>query len=477
MWHKRRRDATVTPPGAAFAGRTPSHRLRRNAAYSLAGQVATVGAVAGTQFYLARILSPTDFGIFSVDFVILTFMSSFVRLGVHRSAVRQVAADLARGRREAALRWSSAASLAIAVLSVIAVPVLAFVLLPLASRPLGIAGQAPILLAVLALAAGADAVRTVQSEIFRGYHQIGFSTAFGTAGRAVLVLLSLFATEQVTSLTVLRSYVDVMCVCTGLLLAATWTQRGLRGPRRERGPAVVSQATIRLCGSLLMAGLPFLVTEVTGLVVTQGDVLIAGATLPHDSTAVYNAALRLVTLLSIPLFTLSAVLAPVVTDYYSRGQMVDLQTLLRQAATVASVAASLMFVGLVVWANQILGFLYGPFYASGGNTARLLAIGPLVNTLSGMCGWLLVMTGFNRPAVWITVGSAVLGLSLGVVGATAFGSAGLAAASSLATVLQCVCLVWAGTRKTHITTVAYLRPKLIARSLRSAAQRRMRHAQ
>jgi O-antigen/teichoic acid export membrane protein len=141
-----------------------------------------------------------------------------------------------------------------------------------------------------------------------------------------------------------------------------------------------------------------------------GTILLAALASPADA-GVFNVATRATSLISFVLLAASYPLMPAVARLYAAGQLETLQrTVVRTARGVLVFAIPTAMV-LIVFGSTILG-LFGPGFVGGGSAIRILAVGEVVNVLTGYGGLVLVMTGHESDLTRSVALGALLTLGL-----------------------------------------------------------------
>ena len=210
-----------------------------------------------------------------------------------------------------------------------------------------------------------------------------------------------------------------------------------------------------------------MVTSLSLLAVSLGDVWLAGILLSDAEVGVYAATARLVLLVLFPLLISNVVLSPVVARLYARRQIADLERTVRVGATAAALPTLVIVGTLLLYGGPILGLVYGDPYQEGIWVLRILACGQVVNALVGVCGQVLLMTGNQRTMMTVTVLGGVVFFPAGAVACWFFGPVGLATVSALTTAGTNVALWILVRRRLGVWTHATLDLQMITGAGRS----------
>ena len=182
--------------------------------------------------------------------------------------------------------------------------------------------------------------------------------------------------------------------------------------------------------------MPLLVSSLTAFVLVQSDLWIIAAFGSQSEVALYGAASRLMTLVTMPLMVVNAVLPPVIAELYARGEKERLERDGRPVTTLVSIPAVLTLALFTVAGGPILGLLYGNFYAAGGGLLALLSLGKLAAVVAGSCGLTLQMTGHQRPLMWISILCGLVFVGGAIWAVQVFGVLGVAGMAAFSIALQ-----------------------------------------
>jgi O-antigen/teichoic acid export membrane protein len=403
----------------------PRHRttLRSISALALRG----AGAVLqyAVTVLVARLTSPATVGAFSAFQAGSRVLTNAGSLGLPSATMRRAASLAGDDRRAAADVVATAVRFcAVVVAGLFALVALAFGVGRLSGAFDGDAFA--IGLAYVAGGFGLSAIR-VYADGVKGLHM----TAAGVAVEFLPIPLVFAAAVVVVDLVrgtpsaavVLWAYAAATAAIAVVVLALSFLLRS--GPRRRLPlrPAERRSDLAALCTSstvnVLLPAIPFGVLAIVG---------------NQDDAGSFGVASRTAALATLLLFGLAATYAPRFARHHSVQEWVPLREAVVISARTSVLLYSPLFVVFIVFPSQVL-VLFGPGFESAATVLRILAVGQLVNSATGLSSELLVMVGRERSELVVTAGAAlgvgvlglVLGAAWGVVGVSVAFAAGLGA--------------------------------------------------
>lgn len=409
---------TKTPPiiGTTSLGR----RFLSGASWALSGKIISAGATLLGNALLARLLSPADLGSYFLVFSIVSTVSILCMWGLDRGLVKLIASELATEHPEAARGGIIAAFLLVISVSTLTVLLLAspaggWVFTTIFDSTL-LASMSLMIGLWIAIKAGQGLV----SESFRGFHNIRLATVFGGLVTAVLSMLLYLALWAYQGTTTLEHVVQLTMLAAGISLLAGLLLLYRRIRTLEGSGRLPLAKTVRF-------GFPLMVTSVALFGMRELHLWLLAVFQPTEEIALYGSALRLVTLLVMPLTIVNAVIPPMVADLYSRQQFDRLQGVLQKTATLISVPAFAVFGLIFIFGDDALALVYGEPYRMAFVPLVILSAGQLINVMTGSPGILLTMSGHERVVMSSALGAGLLGIVVSVFGAQALGATGTAA--------------------------------------------------
>lgn len=181
----------------------------------------------------------------------------------------------------------------------------------------------------------------------------------------------------------------------------------------------------------------------------HATVAVIGWVLGEVAAGEVFVAMRVASLLSLPLVAGNVVAAPQIAVHHEKKESDEVQRVCRELAIVASAFASIGFLTMVFAGHWMLA-LFGSDYADALPILLIFAAGQFWNAASGASGYLLSMTGNARELLVIQIVSNLFGLLLATGLATLAGTIGAAIGIATGVVLW---NAWARTRSLKILSV------------------------
>ena len=406
----------ITPDSKGVSLR---NRFISGSSWALIGKVISSASTLGVNILLARLLSPNDMGSF---FLILSIISTFTIIGqwgLGRGLVKLVASELASGNTDRAHTAISSAFIIVASISII--------LALLMTSPVGewfvhkLSGT-DFLVPITGLIGLWIIIRALQgivSESFRGFHDIQKATIFGGMLTAVISLLLYFSVWLQSGHVELQAAVKLMVYAATISLII-----GSVLLTKKVGRFVLSKKSE--ISKVYRFGLPLMITNISLFATLEVHIWVLAYFQPETEVALYGASLRLVLLLAMPLTIINAVIPPMIADMYSQKQFDRVQSLLQKSATIVSVPAIIIFIVIMLYGSEILGLVYGDNYTQAYIPFIVLAVGQLINVLTGSPGVLLTMSGHERVVMKTAFIAGCMGVIASLIGVQAYGALGAA---------------------------------------------------
>lgn len=223
-----------------------------------------------------------------------------------------------------------------------------------------------------------------------------------------------------------------LLICSAVLLALTAWQ--MLHVRRNMSALLTSAGQRNDWPELRKSLLPLWASSIIFAMIQQFDVVIVGSLLGNADAGAYFAAQKTAMLLSLVLIAAGLVGAPTMAGLFHSGKMVELQRLCRNLA-IAIAAVTVFGFLFLVFAGRHLLALFDPNFVNAYPILLIIAVGCMVDAVSGPNAYLMQMTSFERPYLRVMAVCYVLVILAQFILIPHYGSYGAALASSGGVVL------------------------------------------
>jgi O-antigen/teichoic acid export membrane protein len=433
--------------------REQHRRVLADSLWALASKVVTILLSMVINALLARRLTAEHMGVFLVLSSVAYFLGTVGTLGINSSLLRSLAA---RGPLVPIVPQAQAwrlVSFASVVLGIAACAVSMWVL------PKG-AGAIPLIALATGLWIPSVAATILVSDAFRGLGAIRLASLFdGTQGgllpaaAAIVGILALpgemFARLDVVLWTIVAT--TILNLLTGTFLLRHQASDSPIAEPDDSRPANTS-------GETVLQSLPFLGTALSLLLRMQAGLWIVGLCCGDADVAIFGIAQRAVNVIMLPLAVVTNSLQPTVAQLLSQNRLDDLERVLRRMAGLALLPALAATLVILFAGDRLLGEIFGSYYAAGGQTLKVLAIGNLLFTWGGCPGLVLSMGGQQRVNMVINLLTLLVIVAVGAALARLQGPIGMAYAMGAAGVINKGLSLWLVRKEFGISAEARLLP-------------------
>jgi O-antigen/teichoic acid export membrane protein len=184
--------------------------------------------------------------------------------------------------------------------------------------------------------------------------------------------------------------------------------------------------------------LPLWGASIVFAMIQQMDVVVVGYLMGGAQTGAYFAAQKTATLLSLVLIAGGLVTAPTMAALYEKKNHAELQKLCKQLVIAIAVVTLLGF-GFLIFTGNIL---LNPSFTSAYSILLILALGCMIDAISGPTAYLMQMTSYEKSYLKIMVVCYVLVILLQFVLIPRFGGLGAAFASATGTIVWNLWSIW-----------------------------------
>jgi len=211
---------------------------------------------------------------------------------------------------------------------------------------------------------------------------------------------------------------------------------------RRAAPREVSQAPpINDIKSWQRVGYGLVFISAAQLTLSQHtDILLVAALINRTNSAHYSAASQLAQLVAFASTAVMFIVAPLISELFAARRLDTLHRFTRATVTVCVAISFTLLIGIVAFGRPMLG-IFGAEFRVAYSALVLLAISQFINASVGaLAGWLMTMTGNERPAALMIGGSALLNFALAIPLTATYGLVGTATATLITTLVRSLVL-------------------------------------
>jgi O-antigen/teichoic acid export membrane protein len=301
----------------------------------------------------------------------------------------------------------------------------------------GYGGSAPLVVALLALAAFVELMAKTLYSVFLGLEDMRPPSAALLLQRIATALFGILAVLAGAGVVVVAAL-----YLAGVVLAFAWTAWRVTARARPRRSFNVASGR-----SLLIASLPSGINVLLSTVLFRVDMLLLSLMVSTVAVGLYGAAYRLLESTLVLSYAVAVAMLPTLSRL-SRSSVPSLAEAYEGAAKV--IAIMLVPVGCVfaLFAGVLIDTLYGAEYAPAASALRLLGGAAALYGVSHLGLYVLIAQSRQRVIPWITACVVVLNVSLNLVLIPRFSIDGAAFVTSLSELTLAVLMTGAALRVT-----------------------------
>ena len=216
--------------------------------------------------------------------------------------------------------------------------------------------------------------------------------------------------------------------------------------RRWRSHAVMTAEPRYSALNWRLTAIPLVLISVAETTFNRTGVVLLGWTGHTIDAGVFALTFNLAMSVMLPKTAVNALFAPLVSELSARNDRPALQHMVTRTALWTLLSGLGIALPLMLLADPLLAW-FGPDFAAGATAMRILLIGQIVAACFGPQMFLMTMTGNERSAAGLLIGSAILNALLGQLLIGRMGLTGAAIATTVAMILWNIGMaifVWRG---------------------------------
>jgi O-antigen/teichoic acid export membrane protein len=411
--------------------------------------VKVLGMLAGLaiSIILGRTLGAEGLGIINLANRIVAFVLVFLLLGLGDVIVKEIAIAFERNDMQHVANVTHTARLLIIPLGV----VVSLALLYTTPRLVQDFFEEPRLRLPLIISLSVIAFRLlsrIYASSVNGFRKIWQSSLVNETLSAFIVVLglaiSLVFGIRITVISVAALYAGARIVVT-LVFFLYW--RTLFTHKLK--PRNVSR-------SLLIVGIPLLIASSSGLIQNNADIIMLGWLSSSAEVGLYSVAARLGLLTSFVHLVTASSLSPKIASLFAENKHLEMKQMVQKITRLLAFVGISSFIFYLVLGKPILS-LWGDEFISAYWALLIIAFGQLFNITTGATGIMLIMTGHERIIGFITLGSAIVSISMNLLLIPEFGAIGAAIATGSTLILENLIKLIVVYKKLGVLTISFKR--------------------
>lgn len=420
--------------------------LRTGLSKSLASlliKVATAGLTYGMYVILSRVMGAAEYGYFAFGLSLATILAIGANFGQQTAILRYWPEEMVAGRADKA-REALAAGGAITLIAGVAVALAllgaGWVVGGLQGGPVTHLYAAAALILPLAFAEYWSSVLRAQGSVWTGLapRDLVWRTALPVLVGGLFyagVTLNGWEALLLTALVLAGALVLQYVLARMRRYEISVSTNGLGAYWRERGNASRS----------------FFLGTVLDSAALNMDVIFVGLLVAPAAAGVYFNAFRTAGLLTLFMFAITLVVAPMVAQHYHAGEMRKAQAITALCAWAGFVFSLAVFVGFLLFGDHIMA-LFGGSHEQGALLLVILSVGLLVDAATGPSRIVMMMTGHERQYVRIFGAVIMVGMIVQIPVILAWGAVGAAVVNTIARAAAQLGIAWYANRRIGLDT-------------------------
>ena len=409
--------------------------------WSFALQILSTASVFLSNLVLTRVMDISDYGVYSFAFSLATMLSTIATSGFVNLLLRKCAEYTSAGKYEqmkGLLTWTNNRVL-ISNAVIVIIYWIIFYFFPVIPEE-----QKMTVLIVSFAIPLSSAIIIYQSALNGAGHVIEWQIPEKIVKPVLIIVISaayFFTCGQISSVT--GTIIHVLTFFVAVVFTFIYMKKKI-------SPLTDKVAVVHEQNEWLNSFYYFLILSVVAAVSSKINVLMLGfMERPPEEVAVFNIATRIAEAISFSLLAVNISLAPAISGLYSSGKKEELQQLVFKYIRIATLFALVLLV-VFCFAGKYILLIFGEKYTPGYTALIILSLGYFAGVIPGAAGYLLLMTGNEKPALFAVIISTIINVVLCYCLIPLWGVNGAAIASCICMIIWNVYMAVAAKMKTGI---------------------------
>ena len=378
-----------------------------------------IGAVIGTglrfisKIIVARNITQTEYGIYSLALVVFNIFVTLSLLGLPEGITRQVSYH-----RDKVKEITSSSLLIASVSGIVFSAILYLSSGVISLRVFGNPGLTQPL-RIFSVAIPFSVLMGVLISLFRGFGRADVNVVFQDFLRRIIFILFLFGAiiGGFSFERVIYAYTfSVIITCTALIIYSL--------------KSIPVTKKFGFTTELLLFSVPLLITIVLNTVMNWTDTLMLGCFKTPDVVGLYNAASPLANFIPIFLTSAAFMYNPIASQLYSENKIYELKRVYQVITKWIFSATLPVFLVMFLFPEFVLNLIFGTNYIPAAFALKILILGLMFHVIMGLNGLSLIVLGKTNFVMYIALIGAIANVTLNIALIPFLGINGAAIASA-----------------------------------------------
>ena len=380
---------------------------------------------------LVRIMTMEDVGSYFITHSLVTILSIVAQFGLPQLIVRLVSENIAVNQ----VKELKSNIYTIVIITLFSCFLVGIIVISFGGEWIAInVFNDPKLVGVLNLTAFwivALSFQQIIVETFRGLHDIKMASLFsGVISNLIIVIILciIFYSDKG------NYYLVVQLVTFAAIISVLVSAYVLR-----RRLVVLKKVKFELnSANIVRDAWPLWITSISVFILTYSDLWVVTYFLNKTDVALYGSSAKLLIILSLVVSLSYAVLPPIIAEMNKKGEFEKLQNILRAFAFGNTLVVAPIILIILLFPSYVLELFFGESYIAAASVLIILSIGKLINVVTGIRGYVLILTGHGPILMKISLISGILNIVFCSLGATYWGVIGVSFGAMSAMIIQCL---------------------------------------
>jgi O-antigen/teichoic acid export membrane protein len=374
---------------------------------------------------LIRHITPSEYGIFSIAFVILNVMAIIGFLGLAEGIPRYIPYHKSDLKKTGSIIKSGI------VISFVASFVVSLFVYYLAGDIAGLLGKPELarVLRVFVFAVPFWVMITIIIAIYRGFGKVEIRAYFQSIIMPLIRLLLFLIVIMTASKFLSFMYAFAGAIVVTCIAILIYFFKNL--------PNAIYRGTIKtsMWKSLLVFSLPLVVTGLISKVMGWTDTLVLGYYKASELVAIYNAASPLAQFIPVIFMSTMFIYLPIASELSAKNETKNIRDIYSVVTRWTFALTFPIFIFIILFAENIISILFGTAYLKGALALQILAFAFFAQVIVGPTSATLVAIGKPKAVMYTLISGAVVNIILNILFIPTYAATGAAVATTISLIL------------------------------------------